>query len=66
MLKVIYRVFTSTPVKIVVRIIASFASAIVVVSGYLFLVNMSIRGKEDEEEPIAEEVPVEWEPDDEN
>ena len=66
MLKVIYRVFTSTPVKIVVRIIASFASAIVVVSGYLFLVNMSIRGKEDEEEPLVEEFPVELESDEEN
>lgn len=58
MFKLIYRFFTSTPVKIFVRIIASLASAIVVVSGYLFILNMSTRGKEEDEEEILDPIEI--------
>lgn len=47
MLKLIYAFFTSKPVKLLIRIIASFASAIVVVSGYLFIVNLNEKNKEE-------------------
>lgn len=48
MINFIHKIFTSRFLKIVVRIIASLASAIVVVSGYLFFINMQARHKDGE------------------
>lgn len=66
MLKLLQRIFTSKVVKVIVRIIASFASAIVVVSGYLFIVNMNERDREEigsnenEEESEDKDSSEEW------
>lgn len=48
MMKLLHGFFTSSAFRLLIRIIASLASAIVVVSGYLFFVNLSSRTREDE------------------
>ena len=65
MFKLIYKFLTSPFFKILFKIIASLASAIAVISGYLFFVNMSSKHRqedteskefeeEDEEEDVEE------------
>lgn len=61
MLNLFNRIFKSKAFKTLLRIIASLASAIVVLSGLLFF--MSLNSKEKEEESIAGKEEPENEPD---
>ncbi len=64
MFKFIYRFFTSPFVKFVFKFIASLASALAVISGYLFFVNMNTKGRDEEINEMGDELDDEDEDDD--
>ena len=51
-------IFQSTAVKLLFRFIASIASAIVVISGFLYVMNLGQREKEEELEKQEEDVVI--------
>ena len=51
-------IFQSTAVKLLFRFIASIASAIVVISGFLYVMNLGQREKEEELEEQEEDVVI--------
>ncbi len=71
MLKLIYNIFTSPFVKVLFKFIASLASAIAVISGYLVFVNRNYKGRQEDEKeqddltgtPFDIEIPPEDEED---
>lgn len=63
MFKLIYNIFTSPFFKVFFKIIASLASAIAVISGYLFFVNRNIvKSRQDDPELDAKDVESEDDP----
>ncbi len=50
MFKLVYKFLSSPFLKILFKIIASLASAIAVISGYLFFVNMSSKHRQEDTE----------------
>ncbi len=48
MLKLIHTIFTSSVFKLFIRFLASLASAIAVISGYLIYLNMLAKNKEED------------------
>ncbi len=48
MFSLIHKIVTSSLFKFILRFLASLASAIAVISGYLFFVSINIKDKEDE------------------
>ncbi|MCG8339241.1 MAG: hypothetical protein MJE63_32440 [Proteobacteria bacterium] len=51
-------IFQSTAVKLLFRFIASIASAIVVISGFLYIMNLGQREKEEDLEEQKEDVVI--------
>ncbi len=60
MLKIIKRILSSSSFKLILKLIASFASAIAVISGYLLFISMSTKN---ENELFEEEKPEDLEQD---
>ena len=58
MLKIFQMIFQSTAVKLLFRFIASIASAIVVISGFLYIMNLGQREKEEDLEEQKEDVVI--------
>lgn len=51
-------IFQSTAVRLLFRFIASIASAIVVISGFLYIMNLGQREKEEDLEEQKEDVAI--------
>lgn len=59
-------IFQSTAVKLLFRLIASIASAIVVISGFLYVMNLGQREKEEDLEEQEEDVVIPIDDDEED
>lgn len=64
MFRLIYRLLTSPFVKFLFKFIASLTSAIAVISGYLFFVNMNTKSRDEELNESKNELDEEEEDDD--
>ncbi len=58
MLKIIQTIFQSTAIKFLFRLIASIASAIVMISGFLYLMNLGQREKEEDKDSQEEDASI--------